>query len=120
MKNQKIKMTREQEQNSVWFIISITGTIVTIITASIIIIQFSRNYKNKSPIQYIIFLFSGILMLFLGIYINNRVVIHLSNHKDEYGSFIIIPQMLQKINIVFAIYVIYTIVKQISLNLILK
>ena len=48
-------LSKEQQQNAVWFIVSITGTIVTIITASILIIQFSKNYKDKAPIQHILF-----------------------------------------------------------------
>lgn len=104
--------TKEQQQNSVWFIISITGTIVTIITASILIIQFSKNYKDKAPIQHILFLISGILMLSLGIYLNSIVIEYTNKNEEMYGRFILIPRILLKINITFAIYTIYTIIKR--------
>lgn len=105
-------LSKEQQQNAVWFIISITGTIVTIITASILIIQFSKNYKDKAPIQHILFLISGVLMLSLGIYLNNIIIEYTNKNQESYGKFILVPRLLLKINIAFAIYAIYTIVKR--------
>lgn len=105
-------LSKEQQQNAVWFIVSITGTIVTIITASILIIQFSKNYKDKAPIQHILFLISGVLMLMLGIYLNNIIIGYTNKNQELYGKFILAPQLLLKINIAFAIYTIYTIVKR--------
>ena len=104
--------TKKQPQNAVWFIISITGTIVTIITASILIIQFSKNYKDKAPIQHVLFLISGISMLSLGLYLNSTVIEYTNNNEEMYGRFILIPRILLKINITFAIYTIYTIIKR--------
>ena len=103
------------QQERIWFIVSLTGTIVTIITSTILIIQFSRNYKDKSPFQHIIFLFSGIIMLFLGIYLNYIIIIYTNDNKDKYSNFIVIPKLLMSINIVFFIYVIYTLIKRFSL-----
>ena len=105
-------LNKEQQQNAMWFIISITGTIVTIITASILIIQFSRNYKDKAPIQHILFLMSGVLMLSLGIYLNHIIIEYTNNNQKIYGKLILIPRLLLKINISFAIYTIYTIIKR--------
>lgn len=105
-------ITKEQQQNAVWFIISVTGTIVTIITASILIIQFSKNYKDRAPIQHILFLISGILMLLLGIYSNRVVIEYSQNNQELYGELILIPRLLLKINIAFAIYTLYTLLKR--------
>ena len=102
------------QQERIWFIVSLTGTIVTIITSTILIIQFSRNYKDKSSFQHIIFLFSGIIMLFLGIYLNYIIIIYTNDNKDKYSNFIVIPKLLMGINIVFFIYVIYTLIKRFS------
>ena len=113
-------MTKEQQQNSAWFIIATTGTIVTIITASILIIQFSKNYKDKAPIQHILFLISGILMLSLGIYLNSIVIEYTNKNEEMYGRFILIPRILLKINITFAIYTIYTIIKRARILIIKK
>jgi len=106
-------LKNEEKENSIWFIVSITGTIVTIITASILIIQFSKNYKDKAPIQHILFLISGVLMLFLGLYLNNVIIEYTKNNKKIYGKFILIPRYLLKINILFVMYTIYTIIKRI-------
>tara|TARA_A100001011_G_scaffold80696_1_gene83807 strand:+ start:3420 stop:3785 length:366 start_codon:yes stop_codon:yes gene_type:complete len=114
MDYEKKQKLQERQQNSEWFIISITGTIVTIITASILIIQFSQKYKDKAPFQYIIFLFAGILMLCLGIYLNYIIIKFVKNKKQQYGESIIVPQLLLKINIVFLIYAFYTGAKRIS------
>lgn len=114
MDYEKKQKLQEQQQNSAWFIISITGTIVTIITASILIIQFSRNYKDKAPLQYMIFLLAGIFMLCLGIYLNYIIIRFVKNKEQQYGELIIVPQLLLKINIVFFIYAFYTGAKRIS------
>ena len=112
MKRQKETLTKEQQQNAVWFIVSTAGTIVTIITASILIIKFSKPYKDKAPIQHILFLISGVLMLFLGTYTNIIVIDYTKNDEELYGKFILIPEVLLKINVAFAIYTIYTIIKR--------
>jgi len=112
MKYKEEKLTKEEEQNSVWFITSVTSTIVTLITAGILIIQFSKHYKEKAPVQHVLFLFSGVLMLFLGAYLNIIVIRYTNNHKKEYGDFITIPRVLFKINIVFGIYAFYTMMKR--------
>jgi sulfite exporter TauE/SafE len=112
MDSKRKTLTKEEQQNAVWFIVSITGTIVTIITASILIIQFSKNYKDKARIQHILFLISGVLMLSLGIYLNNIIIEYTNNNQKIYGKLILIPRLLLKINIAFAIYTIYTIIKR--------
>jgi len=114
MEKEKVKLTKEEQQNAAWFIISVSGTIITIITATILINQFSRNYKLKSPVQHILFLFSGILMLCLGIYVNIVTIDYTNAHTEEYGKFILIPRLLLKINFVFLIYAGYTVIKRIS------
>lgn len=114
MNLQNDNQTKEvQQQNATWFIFSVTGTIVTIITAGILIIQFSRNYKDKQPMQYILFMFAGITTLWLGIYMN-YIIIDFIN-EQHYGQLAIIPRLLLKINIVFFIYSVYTGAKRLSL-----
>lgn len=84
-----------------WFAVSSAGSIVTVISASIAIIQFSRNYKSKSPAQSAIFLLAGILLLCLGLYLNIIVL-------EFGGEYVTVPRMLLCINSIFALYALYT------------
>lgn len=95
------------DQNAVWFIASIAVISVNILTASIVIIQFSRHYKDRRPIQNIIFLLEGFLLLCVGIFLNYKVIQYIEKNKNKYENFIIVPQAIQKINIVFLLYIIY-------------
>lgn len=91
-----------------WFILSTTGSVITVITAGIMIIQFSREYKLKSPIQSVVFLSSGVLMLCLGFYMNN-IIMHYTNENNKFK---VVPQTLLYVNIVFALYAFYVGVKR--------
>lgn len=96
-------------ENTVWFVISTMGSILSVTTASILIIQFSRNYKAKSPWQSFVFLLTGVLVLLMGVFMNHKLIDFIEN-KEKYDGFAILPQMLQYINLVFLLYVSYMIV----------
>lgn len=102
-----IMIDNKLDQNAVWFIASIAVISVNILTASIVIIQFSRHYKDRRPIQNIIFLLEGFLLLCVGIFLNYKVIQYVEKNKNKYENFIIVPQAIQKINIVFLLYIIY-------------
>ena len=101
-------------RDNLWFVVSTSGSVLSIMTAAILIIQFGQNYKKKSPTQYFLFLLSGILMLILGIYMNHIIIDFSWNNNTHYGKFVLMPIILQKINIVFLLYVIYISLKYIN------
>lgn len=101
------------DENTVWFIVSTMGSILSVTTASILIIQFSRNYKAKSPWQSFIFMLVGSLMLLMGAFMNRKFIDYIDD-KERYDEFSMLPKMLQNINYVFLLYILYMVVMKLG------
>lgn len=102
------------KRDNLWFVVSTSGSALSIMTAAILIIQFGQNYKKKSPTQYFLFLLSGILMLILGIYMNHIIIDFSWNNSAHYRQFVMMPIILQKINVAFLLYAMYISLKYVN------
>lgn len=98
---------QKNKQDKINFVVSTSTGLITVLTASILIINFSRNYKTKRPVQSTVFLFGGFLLLIVGMGLNNEFMSFLSNKHNVYGKLVYAPKMVQFIYICFLIYILY-------------
>uniref|UniRef100_A0AB39JEA6 Uncharacterized protein n=1 Tax=Florenciella sp. virus SA2 TaxID=3240092 RepID=A0AB39JEA6_9VIRU len=109
--NSNSKTDKDKNKEFLWFIGSITTSIVSILTASILLINLARQYKKKIPYQYAILLFGGFILLFVSSYINVNVIEHLKLYNDDSHYFVLMLKSILVITSCFIFYTLYMIVK---------
>ena len=94
------------------FVSQSIATVLTFLTASIIIIEFSKNYKEKSYYQSVMFLLVSIIMLSISLIYSTTVLRFMSLNKDIYNELITLPRILQGVNYLFVVYILYVLIKR--------
>ncbi len=100
---------KDEIKEFLWFIGSITTSIVSILTASILLINLGREYKKKRPYQFTILLLGGIILLFVSSYININVINYLKLYSNKYQHYVLMLKSILFITICFIIHVLHMI-----------
>ena len=115
--NMEVKTTNalEMDRARIRTLGATLSTTLTLILASIAIIQFSQTYKKKNTLQSLIFVLPGTLLLVLALLFNSYTIRFMKIHPTRnYRSLIIFPIGLQIINIIFLIYALYIVFKRVK------
>ena len=91
----------------IWFVSTTITSMLAFLTASIVIIEFSKSYKGKSYFQSIIFLIISAVILCISLFYSNNVLNFMSRANHSYDEYIALPRILQVL-IIYLLYILYT------------
>ena len=100
----------------IWFVSTTITSMLAFLTASIVVIEFSKSYKGKSYFQSIIFLIISAVILGISLFYSNNVLNFMSRANHSYDEYIALPRILQGVNYLFIIYIIYVAFKRFNIE----